>query len=239
MKDIGDRMKGNYEDRARFYLTRRMPVIIRVDGRAFHTYTRRFTRPFDPRIESAMTHTMRTLAGEAQGCKLAYWQSDEISFLLTDWDQLDTEAWFDYNLAKLCSISASIATMAFNRSIRLLNTSEPGELLSTNAQFDARAFNLPKEEITNYFLWRAKDWYRNSVTMYAQAHFSHRELHGKSVSDMHEMLHQKGLNWTNDLTYPQKNGIFYGKTVEGAWTTFIRIRPRFDEINAITENVLP
>lgn len=221
MKDIGDRMKRNYEDRSRFYLTKRTPVIIRVDGRAFHTYTKSFQRPFDGRIELAMKEAMRQLCMEAQGAKFAYTQSDEISVLLTDWDNLDTESWFDYNLQKLCSISASIVTSVFNRYMG-------GTRL---AQFDARAFNIPREEVTNYFLWRAKDWYRNSVTMYAQAFFSHKQLHGVNVAGMHELLHTVGKNWATDLTPAQKNGTFYYRD-DDWWVANSIITPNFPDISS-------
>jgi len=206
MKDISDRMKNYYEDRNRVYLTRRTPVIIRLDGRAFHTYTRGFSKPFDGILIGAMKATTQALVKEIQGAAVAYTQSDEISILVTDWATLTTEAWFDYNIQKMCSVAASFATCEFNR--YMLRAGYHG-LEAPWAQFDARCFNLPDAEIVNYFLWRAKDWHRNSVTMYAQAHFSHKQLHGRSVSDMHEMLHSIGKNWATDLTRSEKNGTFY------------------------------
>lgn len=238
MKDIGDRMKRNYERRSRHCLTRRTPVIIRLDGRAFHTFTRGYNRPFDDRLEWAMVQAMKALAQEAQGAKLVYRQSDEISILLTDWDTLQTDAWFDYHVDKLCSVSASIVTVAFNNAIRSFE-------LRDGATFDARAFNLPRDEVANYFLWRAKDWYRNSVSMYALAYFSHRELYKKSMADLHEMLHGIGKNWTKDLTSAQRNGIFYAKDPVTLpedycqWSRFDDIHPTFATINTLTEWVMP
>lgn len=226
MKDLGDRMKGYYENRARYYLIRRTPVIIRVDGRAFHTFTRGFRKPFDQRMIDAMVVAAMHVFGEAQGCKLAYIQSDEASFVLTDYDELTTDAWFGYNKSKLESISASIMTAAFARAMRLADIKEL-------AYFDARAFNIPEAEVVNYFLWRAKDWSRNSITMLAQAHFSHAELQGKSVPDMHEMLHGIGQNWTN-LTEEERNGTFLLTDCACEY-----VEPRYEQIEALWKMVAP
>lgn len=233
MKDIGDRMKQNYESRGRFMLTRRTPVIIRVDGRAFHTFTRGFDRPFDHRLMNAMAWAAHALMQEAQGAKFGYVQSDEISVVLTDYDTLQTGAWFNYNVAKLCSLSASIVTRAFNKSIVYPEaaTVKKGGL---GAEFDARCFNIPKEEVTNYFLWRSLDWSRNSIAMYAQANFSHHELEFKKTPDMHEMLHGIGKNWTTDLTERERNGTFL--YTDGS--TFY-VPPTYDAINTLLEEVMP
>lgn len=225
---IGDRFKRNYENPYRFYLTRRVPVIIRIDGRAFHTFTRmNFPKPFSAKFIDAMLLAAREVANEAQGFKLGYVQSDEASFLLTDYDTLQTEPWFGYNKSKLESISASIMTAAFARAMRLVGVKDL-------ATFDARAFNVPESEVVNYFLWRARDWTRNSVTMYAQAYFSHRELHGKSCANMHDMLHGIGRNWTFDLVDAEKNGTY----IFGEWERD-DVVPTFDSINALWEMVKP
>jgi len=181
---LGDRMKKNYEDRTRFKLIRRTPVIIRLDGKAFHTLTRGMEKPFSNKFADDMAKTAMYLCGEIQGAKLAYVQSDEISILLTDFDRLNTDAWFDYNLQKLVSVSASMASVYFN---------ELGS--KTYAFFDSRAFNLPKEEVANYFVWRQKDWIRNSVSLLAQANFSHKQLQGKNQYDMKLMLLGKEVDW--------------------------------------------
>jgi len=195
---LGDRMKHNYEDRYRFFLTRRTPVILRLDGKAFHTLTKKCTKPFDHNFRACMVNSAKSVFQEIQGAKLAYVQSDEISILITDYDKIETQAWFDYNIQKMCSVSASIASSIFS------------EMFSNYGFFDCRVFNIPKEEVCNYFIWRQKDWIRNSVSMLAQSHYSHKQLHKKSVSDMHEMLHQKGVNWTN-LENGWKNGTFIKK----------------------------
>lgn len=198
MAAIGERIKDNYEGRAKHTLIRRTPVIVRVDGKAFHTYTRGFDRPFEHRIVTAMMQAAQHLAGEMMGFKVGYVQSDEASFLLTDYDKHETEAWFGYVKSKVESISASTMTAAFNR--RIGNCRD--------ALFDARAFNVPREEIVNYFLWRSLDWLRNSVTMYCQGFFSHKQMHGKARPDQHEMLHGIGRNWATDLPLQLKNGTF-------------------------------
>lgn len=198
MKNLGDRMKRNYEDAYRIKLTRRTPVIIRLDGKAFHTLTRGCDKPFDENFNGAMFITMKKLCEEIQGVKCAYHQSDEISLLLLDYDRLDTEAWFGNNLQKIVSISASIASLAFSNAYM------------REGIFDSRAFNIPENEVKNYFIWRQKDWERNSLQMLSQSHFSHNELHKKNKSDMHEMLHTKGVNWA-DLQPKWKNGTFLFK----------------------------
>lgn len=190
---IGDRMKKNYEDRNRVKLTRRTPVIIRLDGRAFHTLTRNMDKPFDMKFIRLMGETARKMAHSIQGAKVVYVQSDEISVLLTDYDELDTNAWFDYNVQKMCSVSASIASVHLSMA------------LNKPVEFDSRCFNIPKEEVINYFRWRYGDWVKNSVQMLARSKFSQKELNGKKQADMHEMLHQKGINWA-DLPGVCKNG---------------------------------
>jgi tRNA(His) 5'-end guanylyltransferase len=198
---LGDRMKSNYEDRQRFYLTRRTPVIMRLDGKAFHTVTKKAEKPYDVTIINAMQATALKLLQEIQGAKCAYIQSDEISILITDFDTLQTEAWFDYNLNKMVSISAAIASVEFSK------------LFGKSVYFDSRVFNIPKEEVTNYFRWRYLDWVRNSIQMLAQSLYSQKQLHGKNTSILQDMCMDKGINWSKlDPIY--KNGTFYaGKTL--------------------------
>jgi tRNA(His) 5'-end guanylyltransferase len=174
---LGDRMK-RYEDVTRIKLTPRMPTIIRVDGRAFHTYTKSFNKPFDDRIEVAMNYAAEKLISEISGAQLAYIQSDEISVLINDYVRFDTQPWFKKNIQKMVSVAASAATIGFNSQIKH----------TKDAMFDARAFVLPIEEVCNYFIWRQKDCIRNSVSMLAQSVFSHKELQGKSRKEMMEML---------------------------------------------------
>ena len=224
---IGDRMKNNYENITRYYLTRRMPVIIRIDGKAFHTFTRGFKKPFDDILVKTMQDTMKHLCENIQGCVLGYTQSDEISLVLTDYAELTTDAWFGNNLQKMCSVSASMATLAFNKAFNdnivkyidgrldagrgitddlteytkiLINARNKG------AMFDSRAFSIPKEEVCNYFIFRQQDATRNSIQSVGQANFSDKELHKKSTKDIQDMLMtQKGINW-NDYATTLKRG---------------------------------
>lgn len=112
---LGDRMKTFYENRSKTYLNRRTPVIIRLDGCHFHTFTRGFAKPFDKRLMETMQEVTLELCKAIQGCVLGYTQSDEITLVLVDYKELDSEAWYDYSIQKLCSVSAALATMYFNR----------------------------------------------------------------------------------------------------------------------------
>jgi tRNA(His) guanylyltransferase len=201
---IGDRMKSNYENRYRFFLTRRTPVIMRLDGRAFHTLTRNYIRPFDHSFSNNMCDTACLLISEIQGAKCAYVQSDEISILITDFDKLTTDAWFDNNIQKMTSVSAGLASAFFSLQV------------GKTAIFDSRVFNIPTEEVCNYFIWRQLDWMRNSIQMLSQSHFSSKQLHGKNQVDMHEMLHEIGVNWA-DLEPRWKNGTFIYDGGERGW----------------------
>ncbi len=200
---LGDRMKNNYENRCRVKLIRRMPVIIRLDSKAFHTLTRSCRKPFDGHFQTVMVHVAEVLCVHIQGAKCAYVQSDEISILLTDFDRLTTDAWFDYNIQKMVSVSAGIASTVFTYNWKPFDSNNTDQI----AIFDARVFNVPKEEVCNYFIWRQQDWTRNSLQMLARAHYSHKELIGKKSADMHDMLYQKGVNWA-DLDPRWKNGAF-------------------------------
>lgn len=199
MDKFGDRMKG-YENAFRMKLPKRMPVIIRIDGKAFHTYTKEMKKPFDKDLTNAMWETCIYLAKNIMGCKLVYTQSDEISLLLTNYDKLTTEAWFDNNLQKIVSVSASLATAKFNEIMRL---KYPEKQL---ALFDARAWVLPKDKVCNYFWWRQQDATKNSISMVAQANFSQKQLQGLNGGQMQDKLFlEKGINW-NDIPTWQKRG---------------------------------
>lgn len=226
--DLGVRMKTFYEQISKTKLMRRCPVALRIDGKAFHTFTRGFQKPFDEVLIKSMQETMKYLCENIQGCVLGYTQSDEITLILVDYKKLTSSAWFDYEVQKLCSIAASMATMAFNKafeknvkSFDLLlayndygdDTEENRKLLDIynkavdkGAMFDCRCFNIPKEEVTNLIYWRQLDASRNSIQMVGQANFSHKELQNKSCNEIQDMLMtQKGINW-NDLPIYQKRG---------------------------------
>lgn len=225
---LGTRMKEFYENVPKTKLVRRMPVAIRIDGKAFHTFTRGFNKPFDEILIASMKETMKYLCENIQGCVLGYTQSDEITLILIDYQKLTTSAWFDYEVQKMCSIAASMATMAFNKFFqdnidayifeqwdglggfkKNIDKNYIDSLRSAvykGAMFDARCFNIPKEEVTNLIYWRQLDATRNSIQMVGQANFSHKELQGKSCNEIQDMLFtQKGINW-NDFPIYQKRG---------------------------------
>lgn len=213
---LGDRMKKFYESRTKIKLIRRTPVIIRIDGKAFHTLTREFEKPFDPVMVKAMQDTMKYLCENIQGCVLGYTQSDEITLVLVDYNKLETDAWFDYDVQKLCSVSASMATFAFNRNftkIAMLNSIDRKDytnaysiLSHRGAMFDARCFNVPVEEVTNCIFWRQQDATRNSIQAVGRAYFSHKELQGLNTDQIQELLFSKqGVNW-NDFPTHLKRG---------------------------------
>tara|TARA_R110000868_G_scaffold239184_1_gene493625 strand:+ start:202 stop:1035 length:834 start_codon:yes stop_codon:yes gene_type:complete len=218
MKDeLGDRMK-SYEGVNRTFLPRRTYTLIRVDGKAFHTYTNGLERPFDNGLVEDMNATAVALCENIMGAQFAYVQSDEISVLITDFAQTNTQAWYGNNLQKMCSVSASMATDAFNRArlIRACNDWDGDlreEMLSKEdlgniktALFDSRVFQIPQlVEVENYFIWRQKDAVRNSISSVAQSLYSHRELNGKSSKMQQEMIFQKGINW-NDYDAGVKRG---------------------------------
>lgn len=220
--DLGNRMKEYYENIPKTKLMRRCPVILRIDGKAFHTFVRGFQKPFDEVLIKTMQETMKYLCENIQGCVLGYTQSDEITLVLVDYKKITSQAWFDYEVQKLCSIAASMSTMTFNKFFRdnvddyLYENYDEQYLadyietlqnaVDKGAMFDCRCFNIPKEEVTNCIYWRQLDASRNSIQMVGQANFSHKELQNKSCNDIQDMLMvQKGINW-NDLPIYQKRG---------------------------------
>lgn len=220
--ELGTRMKVFYEAIPQNKLMRRTPVIIRIDGKAFHTFTRGFDKPYDDIMVFAMQNTMKYLCENIQGCVFGYTQSDEITLVLTDYKKFNSAAWFDYEVQKLCSVSASMATMAFNYFFQAKVTQElgPYEFQTSpywapcdsmgeyqfgyfkQATFDARCFNIPKEEVCNLIYWRQADASRNSVQMVGHTYFSHKQLQGLTCEQIQEKLFQEeNINWNNYPTY--------------------------------------
>lgn len=197
-KTLGDRMKA-YENQYRLYLPKKRPVIIRIDGKAFHTFTRGFEEPFDEVMRYCMAETARTLCASIQNCKIAYTQSDEISLLLYDNAKTTTCAWFDNNIQKMASVAASIATVAFNEAYmvytRVWDLDDKYQQKTMKAMFDARVFSLDPDEVNNYFIWRQQDAIRNSVQAVAQSLFYHKELQKKNTAELKEMILSKGQDW--------------------------------------------
>jgi tRNA(His) guanylyltransferase len=172
--DLGDRMKA-YEEVFRQKLPVRMPVIVRLDGKAFHTLTKGCQKPFDQKLGDSMVTAARAVL-EEMPARMAYHQSDEVSFLLIDYNKFDSMQWFDGVVQKMASVSASVMGAHFTQEY-----GKPG-------YFDARVFAVPERDIKNYFIWRQRDCMRNAISGIAQSKFSPKQLHGKKSDEMVEML---------------------------------------------------
>lgn len=206
---LGDRMK-TYEGCSKTHLIRRMPVIIRLDGKAFHTLTKKLEKPYDTDFSDLMISTAEYLVKNVMNCKLAYVQSDEITLLLVDYGTIETEAWFNNNVQKMVSISASMATAKFNS---MLNdpTRFPQikriDIKQEFAMFDSRVFNLPREEVVNCFIWRQQDATRNSIQGLGQKYFSQKQLNGLSCNKIQDVLMvEKQVNWNDVSSYFKRGG---------------------------------
>lgn len=242
---LGDRMKA-YEANSSSTLTRKVPVVIRLDGKAFHALTKGMEKPYSMRLINAMVEAATKTLKSIQGAKLCFVQSDEVSIVLSDMDSIETDAWFGYNVQKMTSIAAATMTYYFrdaliNQWTELTMSENPSQkemeiwrnVTSKFAIFDARAFTVPADDVANCFLWRAKDWHRNSVQMLGQANFTHKQLHGKKLADIHEMLHEKGINWAKQPDV-FKNGTF----IFADGTTRTDALPNFEDINDMVEHAL-
>jgi len=199
MMSLEDRIKNYYEKPFKIKLPMRMPVIMRLDGRAWHTYTRGLKRPFDDNLINAVNSVAQKLCNNIQGAQIAYTQSDEISILIHNYKKFSSSAWFDNQIQKMCSISAGIAASAMT----LLSRDVFGKIRPT--VFDSRVFIVPEAEVNNIFVQRQQDATRNSIQAVAQSLFSAKQLHKKNNSEMQEMIFQKGQNW-NDYPIHLKRG---------------------------------
>lgn len=200
MSTLDGRMK-EYEGVADARLTRRLPVLLRLDGKAFHTYTKRLRRPWDERLAQAMWAAAAHVCAQAQGAQIAYVQSDEISILLTDWETHNTEAWFGYRVQKLTSVASSLCAVAFHEAAREhLGLDLPRVLPA----FDARVWSLPRHEVCNYFIWRQRDAVRNSIAALGQSLYSPAQLHEKGSAAVQDLIRAKGRNWNDSPTWAKR-----------------------------------
>lgn len=204
-----------YEETSKNRLLSRTPVLIRVDGRAFHTFTKGSQKPYDEVIINAMVYATEMTAKEISGFELAYVQSDEATFFISDYEHYDSQGWFDYEINKIVSIAASAFTAYFNNywykhwTTQPVTTEHAENMRKARkiAMFDARAFNVPYDDVPNAFIWRQKDWIRNSVQMLAQSKFSHQSLQGIDNESIKDALREVGHPWEG-LTDKQKYGTF-------------------------------
>lgn len=240
---FGDRMK-DYENRFRYLLPKRSYTLCRLDGKAFHTYTRGMKRPFDPTLIDVMNKTAKYLCENVQGGKIAYVQSDEITILLTDFEQINTSAYFNSNIQKITSVMASMAGVFFNHEMRQFSSVDPTKF----AFFDCRAWSLSDPfEVENTFIWRQQDAVRNSIQLVSQSLYSHKELHKKNTSMLQEMIWQKGTNW-NDFPDGQKRGRVVSRKkmehdespeIEGRSEWVIQDAPTFTSDREFLRGIIP
>lgn len=254
--NLGDRMKNFYENITRFSLTKRTFTVMRLDGRSFSKFCKRFKKPFDDDFVRMMNESAKYVAENVQGCKIGFVQSDEMTFILTDFDDISTTAWFDGNIQKMCSISASFASTKF---LQLLLDYEISKIGIDNGskidpmipkkeirriimsqkllEFDSRVYTISdRSEVFNTLLWRQQDCTRNSVSMVAQSLYSHKELEGKNNSAKQEMIFQKGQNWDK---YPVgvKRGRVIVRGEDGKWG--IVEPPIFSQEWDFLKNIIP
>jgi tRNA(His) 5'-end guanylyltransferase len=207
-ESLGDRQKALESLEAGRKLLPGVPALVRLDGRAFHTFTRGLARPFDERLSRAMIETTKFLVQETHA-SIGYCQSDEISLAFPNGDPAKAML-FDGRVQKLCSILASLASAKFNQLIAA-NIPEKAHLLPV---FDARVWSLPNLDVAaEHFIWREADATRNSLTMAAHAHYSHKALHKAGFAKKHDLLHAKGINWN---AYPAffKRGAYVRRETE-------------------------
>lgn len=209
---LNDKIKSDYESRTQMFLPRRTWSVLRVDGKAFKTYTKGLQRPFDSGFITDMDETAIGLCRAIQGAVMAYVQSDEISVLMADFMSEQSDAWFDGNVQKIVSVSASVATSEFNhkriqRAINEGRLSKDEDLSEVRwANFDSRVFTIPDDRhVYLYFVSRQQDATRNSIQSAARTYFSHKELNNKNTNEMQDMLMSKGINW-NDYPVGCKRG---------------------------------
>lgn len=227
---LGTRMK-QYEIDVRQYLPSKAYTVLRLDGKAFHTYTKGLKRPFDMDLIEDMDNTAKYLCENIQGCKLGYVQSDEITLVLTDFDKEETSSWYNGEVQKMVSVASGLATSKFNhlRTLRIVKDFEldygdqsPNEIAEQSymdlveiienmklAEFDARCWSIPREdvwEVWNNLIWRVQDCRRNSVSSVGQSMYSANQLHKVTTKQLIEKLKdEKDYDW-NDLDDSLKNG---------------------------------
>lgn len=205
-KSLGDRMKfyEKFFGANLIYAMPMVPLIIRLDGKAFHTFTRGLPRPFSAELIELMNETTKHLV-EITGACIGYTQSDEITLILHQSDY-DSQIFFDGKIDKINSILASRCSLFFNKALPKFLPQK----VESNPVFDCRCFSVPNEvEAVNAIVWREQDATRNSIQMLGQAHFSHKRLQNKNQNEIQEMLwSEKGINW-NDLEPGLKRGRYF------------------------------
>lgn len=171
-----------------------------------------------------MIETAKTVQKDMQGCEICYCQSDEISFLLTDYKTIATEAWFKYDARKMISISASLASAVFSR------------LHGKNVCFDSRVFSVPQDDVTNYFIWRQIDATRNATQFAGREYYSHKEMNNKNCNEIQEMLFQKGINFDKYPTIRKRGFCVVNNIVDTEIPIFTKDRNYIDQFVNVRED---
>lgn len=200
---FGDKQKEFERRETSRVLCAELPVLARIDGKCFHSFTRQMQKPFDERLISTFQETTKRLVMETNAT-LGYQQSDEISLAWTK-----GHLFFDGKLHKMLSVLASMATAYFSQYMKIFLPN-----CEQIALFDCRVWEVPNlERATEYFEWREADAVKNSISMAAYSLYSHNELHEKTSSERQDLLMLKGVNW-NDYSDACKRGTYYGKITE-------------------------
>jgi len=242
---LGDRMKHYYENVFKQRLPRRMPLVLRIDGKAFHTYTKGCKKPFDENLTRLMDELALYLCQNIQDAQLAYVQSDEISIFVHDYKSLKSEAYFDKEIQKICSIVSGMASAKFTMNSWKIfapaKFSIEDQIMSYQklAVFDTRCFVLPENELCNYFIWRQQDATRNSIQMVARSLYSHSECNNKNQSDLQEMIHQKGQNWNDTPTGFKRGRCIYKKKITVEPEPNYDGRDHFDRMKWFIDTEIP
>ncbi len=193
---LGNRMKSYESQTTGIRLIPRIPVIARLDGKGFSKFTKGLKRPYDERLSNLMIETTKYLVKETNA-NCGYTQSDEIT-LMWYTDKIDSSIYFDGRLFKMLTDLSAMASVFFNRKLADYLPEKVDKL----PRFDARVYSVPTlDEAVNSFLWREIDATKNSISMAAQAYYSHGQLMNKTSSEKQEMLFQKGVNWNDYPTF--------------------------------------
>jgi tRNA(His) 5'-end guanylyltransferase len=227
--DLGRRLKRDYEDALRLFLPRRAYFVIRIDGRGFHHFTADLERPYCRSLADSLDQAALYVCQQIIGCRFAYGQSDEYSFLLTDFEKEDAALWFDGNVQKIVSVSASLFTAAFTRAF-------PSKKI---AAFDSRVMVIAQRaEVESYFIWRQLDASANSLNMLASAHYAHTELLNKTTAEKHEMLHARGVNWAKHPADFKRGRVVRRQGTESGWEIDLAI-PVFNRDSSYLDLMIP
>ncbi|VTT99154.1 trna-his guanylyltransferase : Uncharacterized protein OS=Plesiocystis pacifica SIR-1 GN=PPSIR1_23574 PE=4 SV=1: Thg1: Thg1C [Gemmataceae bacterium] len=211
---LGDRMKRYEAAEAGRRLMPLLPVLARLDGRAFHSFVRGLERPFDERLSRLMADTARFLV-RATNSEVGYTQSDEITLAWVP-AGFESQVFFDGRVQKMASVLAALCSAHFTRRLPGFLPAEYADRLPV---FDARVWNVPtRDEAANTFLWRERDATKNSISMAARAHYDHSELHGKTGREMQELLFRKGVNWNDYPAFFKRGTYFRRETVRRPFT---------------------